>query len=155
MAHARQQIRAAVAALLMRSPVTWKAAYTTRMPSSRAVMPYLLVFDDSEPVESISPNGPGVYLRDMAIVVAGRLRLPGNSDTESVEDAMDNLAVAVETALTFATLQADVDLLHGLRLASTEKVVVISEDAAPQYAEVTLNYVARYATQEGLPETLI
>lgn len=155
MTHARQQIREAAATVLKASPSTWGSVFETRIPSSRAVLPYLMIFSDGEAENQESDNLPGVYLRDLNLVVAGRLRLPGNSDTETVEDRMDALAAEVETKLTFAALLAALPQLKRLRLTNTEQVVVIDEQDSPQYAEVTLSFVAQYATAEGLPETLI
>ena len=155
MSHARQQVREAVATLLKVSPVTWGPVFETRIPSSRAVLPYLLVFSDGESVEAISVNSPGVYLRDLNVIVAGRLRLPGNNDTETVEDKMDALASEVETKLSFSAMVATLSQLKSIRLASTEMSVIVNEDDAPQYAEVTLAFVAQYATAEAAPTTLI
>ena len=155
MTHARQTIREAAATLLKTSPTKWGQVFETRIPTSRAVLPYLLIFSDGESVENVGQNLAGVYLRSVNIVVAGRLRLPGNNDTQTVEDGMDALAEEAETKLTFTALQAAVASLQSMTLNSTEMVVVVSEDDAPQYAEVTLNYTARYVTAEGAPGTLI
>lgn len=155
MTHARQQVREAAATLLKVSPTTWGQVFETRIPSTRAVLPYLLIFSDGETSEAISPNSAGIYLRDLTLLVAGRLRLPGNNDTETVEDRMDALADEVETKLSFAALLAAVPQIKGLRLTGTEMIVVTNEQDAPQYAEVTLSFVARYATAEGTPGTLI
>jgi hypothetical protein len=153
--HARQQIREAVATLLKATPVTWGAVFETRLPTSRAVMPFLMVFSDGESSEAVSDNNPGIYQRDLSLIIAGRLRLPGNNDTETVEDRMDALAAEVETKLTFTALLATLTQLKALRLVSTEMVVVTSDDGAPQHAEVTLAFVAQYFTQEGTPSTLM
>jgi len=155
MTHARQTIREAAAVLLKASPIKWVSVFETRIPTSRAVLPYLLIFSDGESVENVGQNLAGVYLRSVNITVAGRLRLPGNNDTQTIEDSMDALAEEVETKLTFTTLQASVAALQSLMLNSTEMSVVINEDDAPQYAEVTLSYTARYVTAEGAPGTLI
>ena len=155
MSHARQQIREAAATLLKATPSTWGQVFETRIPPSRAVMPYLMVFSDGEAIGPSTVNQSGVCQRDLNLVVAGRLRLPGNNDTETVEDRMDALAVEVETKLTFSALLATLGQLKGLRLTNTEMVVVTDEQDAPQYAEVTLAFVARYFTAEALPETLI
>jgi hypothetical protein len=155
MTHARQQIREAAATALRATPAAWGQVFETRIPSSRAVLPYLMVFGDGDAVDASSVNLPDTYLRDLNLVVAGRLRLPGNNDTETVEDRMDALAAEVETKLKFSTLLTTLTQLKGLRLTSTEMLVVIDEQDAPHYAEVTLQFIARYATAEGLPETLI
>jgi hypothetical protein len=155
MTHARQQIREAAATALRATPAAWGQVFETRIPSPRAVLPYLMVFSDGDAVDASSVNLPDTYLRDLNLVVAGRLRLPGNNDTETVEDRMDALAAEVETKLKFSTLLTTLTQLKGLRLTSTEMLVVIDEQDAPHYAEVTLQFIARYATAEGLPETLI
>ena len=153
--HARQQIREAVATLLKVSPATWGPVFETRIPSSRAVLPYLMVFSDGESADQISVNSPCVYLRDLNLVVAGRLRLPGNNDTETIEDRMDALAAEVETKLGFSSLLTTLSQLKSIRLTSTEMNVIVNEDDAPQYAEVTLAFVAQYATTEAAPTVLI
>lgn len=155
MTHTRQQIREAAATLLKVAPTAWGPVFETRIPSPRAVLPYLMIFSDGEAVDASSVNYGGGYVRDLALVVAGRLRLPGNNDTETVEDKMDALASEVETKLSFATLQAAIVQLKALRLTSTEMLVVTDDQAVPQYAEVTLSFVARYATAEGAPTTPI
>jgi hypothetical protein len=155
MSHARQQIREAAATLLKVSPSTWGQVFETRIPSSRAVMPYLMIFSDGEVIDPSTVNLPDAYQRDLNLVVAGRLRLPGNNDTETVEDRMDALAVEVETKLKFSALLLTLTQIKSLRLVTTEMVVVTDEQDAPQYAEVTLSFVAQYFTAEGAPETLI
>jgi len=153
--HARQQIREAVATLLKVAPSTWGPVFETRIPTSRAVMPFLMIFADGESVDSISVNSPGVYFRDMNIAVAGRLKLPGNNDTETVEDKMDAVSSEVETKLGYSALLATLPQIKGFRLVSTEMTVIVDDQDAPQYAEVTLAFVARYATAESAPTTLI
>jgi len=155
MSHARQQIMDAAATLLRVSPAAWGQVFESRIPATRAVMPYLMIFSDGEAAEKISADAPAVYSRTANLVIAGRLRLPGNNDRETVEVRMDALAAEVETKLTFAALQAALPQLHALALVSTEQAVVVTEDDVPQYAEVTLTCVAVYATQEGSPATLI
>ncbi len=155
MSHARQQVREAVATLLKVSPVTWGLVFETRIPPSRAVMPYLLVFSDGEAVDSLTVNMAGIYFRDLSLAVAGRLRLPGNNDTETIEDRMDALAAEVESRLSFSALLALLPQIKGIQLTNTEMVVVTDDQDSPQYAEVTLSFTARYATAEAAPETLI
>ena len=118
-------------------------------------MPYLMVFADGESAESISANMPGIYLRDLNIAVAGRLKLPGNNDTQTVEDRMDAVAAEVETKLAFSALLTALPQIKSIRLTNTEMVVVIDDQDSPQYAEVTMSYVMQYATAEAAPTTLI
>jgi hypothetical protein len=153
--HARQKIREAVAALLKVTPTKWGPVFETRIPTGRAVMPYLMVFADGEAAESISANMPGIYLRDLNIAVAGRLKLPGNNDTQTVEDRMDAVAAEVESKLAFSALLAALPQIKSIRLTNTEMVVVIDDQDSPQYAEVTLSYVMQDATAAAAPTTLI
>lgn len=155
MTHACEQISAATAGLLSNTPTVWGEVFETRLPSARAVMPYLLVFDDGEPLDAIAPLAPGIYQRDLNLVIAARLRLPGNNDTETVERKINTVLADIETRMTFQALLATLPQLKGLRLVSVEKVVVTNQDDTPQYAELTLIYVARYYTAEGAPETMI
>lgn len=155
MSHVNQQLIDAVAVVLDAAATSWKFVFKTRLPTSRAVMPYLMLFVADESVAAIETMGPGIYLRDVGLVVAGRLRLPGNNDTETVEERMNTLAADVETRLTFAALQAELPQLQSLRLTGSERTVVINEDDAPQYAEITLSLVARFATQEGAPSVFL
>lgn len=155
MSHARQQIREAIATRLRTSSSQWGTVFETRLPTARAVMPYLMVFADGESEMPATDGEPLVYQRHLNLVVSGRLRLPGNNDTQTVEDSMDALAAQVETTLTFASVQVSLPQLQKLHLTSTEMVVVTNEDAQPQHAEVTLAFVAEYHTQEGIPATLV
>ena len=155
MSHARKQIREAAATLLRATPSTWGTVFESRLPTTRAVMPYLMIFSDGEASQKISANSPAVYSRTANIVISGRLRLPGNNDKETIEDKMDAVAVEVETKLTYTTLQAVITQLQSLTLLSTEQALVVGEDDSPQYAEVTLTFAAGYATLEGSPATLI
>lgn len=155
MSHARQQIRTAARALLAASATHWSLVLGSRLPTPRAVMPYLMVFSDGEPAAPVTDNAPLIYQRDMSLIVAGRLRVSGNNDNETIEDSMDDLAAEVESTLTFAALQAQLAQVQRLWLTSTEMVVVLSEEGQPQYAEVTLAFVVRYFIQEGVPDTLL
>lgn len=156
-AHARQAIREGAAGLLKTSPVAWGSVFETRLPKSRPTKDFLLIFSDGDAAEKDTVGMVGDYERRCNLVVVGHLRLPGNTDTETVEDRMDAVAAEVETKLTFSTLQAVSGLgkLKGLSLTSTEMVVIVDEKEKPDHAEVTLLFVAEYATAEGSPATLI
>lgn len=154
MSHARQQIREAVATLLRVSPTTWGSVFETRLPKKRTTADFLMVFADGEASVNQSSDAPAFYLRSCNLAVVGHLRLPGNTDTETVEDRMDAMAAEIETKLTFTTLRAQV-AIQQIHLLSTEMVVIVDSEDAPDHAELTLSFVAEYATQAGLPEALI
>ena len=79
MTHARQQIREAAATVLRVSPTAWGQVFETRIPTARAIMPYLMLFADGETIAPGSVNLSDVHQREISLVVAGRLRLPGNN----------------------------------------------------------------------------
>ncbi len=155
MTYAAQQICEAAAALLKAAPVTWGLVLETRLPTARAVMPYLLVFGATTPASPVTASAPMVLERNLSLVVAGRLRLPGNNDTETVEDRMYALASEVESTLTFAALQAVIPQLQQLYPVEVDPVVVLNAEDAPQHAEITLTFAVRYLTQEGAPDVLL
>lgn len=156
-AHARQAIREAAATLLRTTPTAWTTVFETRIPKTRPNKNFLMVFSDGDVSEKTNADTPGLYQRRCALHVVGHLRLPGNTDTETVEDQMDAMAAEIETKLTFATLQAasGMTLLHGLVLGATDMAVVVDEEDKPMHAELTLSFVADYFTTEGSPATLI
>ena len=156
-AHARQAIREGAANLLKTSPANWGQVYETRIVKKRPTKDFLIVFSDGDASEKDSIHEIGDYERRCTLVVVGHLRMPGNTDTETIEDRMDAVAAEIETRLTFSTLQAVSGLskLGSLDLTSTEMNVVVDEQDQPDHAEVTLLFVAGYTTAEGSPATLI
>lgn len=155
MSHTRQQIREAVATLLNTSATLWARAYETRIPSSRQVWPYLMVYAVNEAATAELIHSPNVYTRDLTIHVVGMLRLPCSGDTETIEDKMDAIASSVETKLTFATLKAALSGVESLVLESTSMDVVVTEEGAIDHAELTMVWRAGYSTAEGSPDTFI
>lgn len=153
--HARQQLRKAVVALLHRASPLWSAVCDTRLPTRRVVGDFLMVFSDGEASRNEGDDWTPAQVRAANVAVIGRLGLPGNSDTASVEDKMDAVAEAIETAITFAALQTVIPELKSLALGSTEMNVIIDETDQPMHAEISLNFVAEYATQEGAPSLFI
>jgi len=155
--HARQAIREAAATLLRTSPSAWATVFETRIPKTRPTKNFLMVFCDGDVSVKDNENTPANYQRRCALHVIGHLRLPGNADTETVENQMDAMAAEIETKLTFTTLQAVTGLtqLQGLSLGATDMAVIVDEEDKPMRGELTLSYTADYFTQEGVPATLI
>lgn len=153
--HARQQIRKAIVSMLHRASPLWSIVCDTRLPTRRVVGDFLMVFSDGEASRNDGDDWNPAQARTANISVIGRLGLPGNSDTSSVEDKMDAVAEAIETTLTFATLQAVLPEVKSLALVNTEMTVITDETDQPMHAEISLNYVAEYAIQEGEPSLFI
>ena len=154
MSHARQTIREGVATILSANPVSWKSVTETRIPSSRQIWPYLMVFTESDQSTAATVTTPCVYTREVILHVGGMLRLPGTGDTYTAEDKMDSVAAEIETTLTQTTLRAAVSGVESLELQRTTMEIVIEEDGI-DHAEVVLTFKIAYATLEGLPEAFL
>lgn len=157
MSHARQTLREAIASLLASSPSTWSQVIESRIPSSRVIWPYLMVYAAQESAEKISVESPCIYLRRVEILVVGMLRLPGSGDTQTIEDKMDAMAEEIETKLTNTTLRAVSGVLQieSLSLTTTTMDVVVDEEQAPDHAEVQLSFDVAYVTTEGVAATIL
>lgn len=152
--HARQKIREAVATVLSRNPVVWKhdAVTQTRIPSTRQIWPYLMVFAESETSSQLTVNDPCVYEREVTITVAGMLKMP--TDTSIIEDKMDECAAEIEQKMTQSALRNELSQIQSLTLISTSMEVVQEEDGI-DHGEVITSWRISYATLEGSPDTLI
>ncbi len=157
MTHARKQIRDAVRKVL-KTNNKWKLVTGTRLPSSRNVWPYLMVFAINEDAEADTVNNPVVYQRDVNISVAGMLRLPGTGDTIDIEDQMDEIADEIEKTLTQSALRTQLTTsvpIQYITLINTNLEVVTEEEVSPDHAEVILTWQIGYSTAEGAPGILI
>jgi len=153
--HARQTIREGAAALLKVSPSTYSSVQESRVPSSRQIWPYLLVFADAEVSDLLTEDIPGILSRSMQLVIVGMLRMPGNGDTQTIEDKMDAMTAELETKLSFSTLQAAVGAVKGMTLTGTTMEVVLTPEEAISHAEVTQVWQVDYYTADGSPEALL
>lgn len=152
--HARQQIREAVATVLSRNPVAWKhdSVTQTRIPATRQIWPYLMVFAESETSGQLTVNDPAVYEREVTITVAGMLKMP--TDTSIIEDKMDECAAEIEKKLTQSALRNELQQIQSLTLISTSMEVVQEEDGI-DHGEVITSWRISYSTLEGSPDVLI
>ncbi len=154
MAHARQQIIEDVVDILNATPTTWKTALAGRVEPLRIIWPYLLVFADSEKEEAMTVHSPSPITRDMSLNVVGKIKLPGNADTSSIEDSMNALCSEVETKLTSAALRATLPNTR-LSLEATDMNVMVTEEDKIDHAEIIMSFSVKYQTLEGSPDTLI
>ena len=156
MAHARKQIRDAVAAALAPTPSTgtWSHVHPSRIDLARQI-DYLKVFADSDAADVQGIDEPILYDRTVSLVSVGMLRLPGTGDTVTIEDKMDALAEEVETKLTNAVIRALLPGIGWIALDTTRMDVVVTEEIKPDHAEVTLAWNASYATEEGAPDVFV
>jgi hypothetical protein len=157
MSHVRKTIRDAVITLLNASThAKWTLAYPTRIPLHRQQpWDYIMVYPSEEPVQAELIHSPNVYTREMTLNVIGMLRMPGNTDTQTIEDKMDAMAVDIETRLTYAALSAAVAGVESFYLVSTAMDVIVTEDDKVDHAELSTVWRVGYSTAEGAPETFI
>jgi hypothetical protein len=148
-------IVASMVAILAIEPASWQAIFPSRVPAYRQGWPYLLVFSAGDVSKRELVNDPGFYDRISEIMVIGMLRMPGNNDTETIEDKMDALAAEVETRLTETAMRGYLDGFDRFWLASTNLSVVIDDSDRISHAEVALTYRVAYATLEGVPAEFI
>ena len=153
MSHARKQIRTAFKEIL-KGGRNWKTVLETRIIPTRQVMPFLMVFSDSEPTIGLNVQNPNIYERDLSISVAAVVKI-GN-DTTTLEDQMDVIAIEIEEKLTTTALVAKIpNKSISLTLDNQSYTVVVDVDDNIDYAEVLINWTVKYFTQEGQPETLL
>lgn len=150
--HARQKIREAVATVLSRNPVAWKSVTQTRIPSTRQIWPYLMVFVESESILSSTVNNPAALDRELILTVAGMLKMP--TDTSIIEDRIDECAEEIEQKLTQSAMRVELAQVKSITLINTSMEVVQEEDGI-DHGEVITSWRISYSTLEGSPDTLI
>ena len=155
MSHVRKLVRDGIADLLDVNKVLYSSVYRSRVQSTRQVMPYVMIFSEGESDEVISVCDPTVYNRTISINVIGLLKMPTGSDTQTIEDKMDDMAVEIENKITGGALRALVPSVQTLRLTSTILEVVITTDDTISHAEVTIKMEVGCATTEGVSSSLI
>jgi len=148
--HARRSILEAVATILNTSPTKWTRAYITRGKVQREVQSYITVFAGPEPVDPQLIHPTNIYMRDLTIVTRGYARV---ADMQIVETTMDAIAESLETKLTRAALVATLPKVKSLFLAASD--MDVDEEEERPLGMVTLTWIARYATTEGVPGTFI
>lgn len=148
--HVRQQVREAVGAVL--STGSWNHVFESRIPPQRDVLPYLLVYVESESSENLTIHPQVIQSRQMILSVRGNDRI---ADNEYVEDAVDALAEEIEQALTHNALNAALGgQLKSIELTNTF-IDNVEDDDERQYFSIGLDYLVTVHTLEGQPETLI
>ncbi len=154
MAHQRKLIRQAVVALLASASTAAGARVQgTRVePHKKSQLPAISVYTLREEIDEDASAGtaPRELLRVCKVEITGWV---AHSDLVPVDDAMDNLAEQIETAM-------DVDPYLGTAAAdsvleSTEMQVVEDDGRSdPLVGIVTLTYAVTYRTSPAAPAAL-
>jgi hypothetical protein len=153
MAHARKQIRTAVASLVSGLSTTGSRVYPSRVYSlAEEDLPSLSVFTvdagNDEVVTRISMGSPGSpprFHRSCPLIIEGHALLG-----ENVDDMLDQIALEVEVAMS-APLTIGSRTLPA-QLQSTSKELI--GDAEDQIGIVRLLYTVPYVTAENTPDVL-
>lgn len=143
MAHARQQIREALAAVVTGLATTGAAVFQSRMRAQEA-LPCLLVTTLDESVER---TGIGDELeRDLEVAVIGVAKAAAN-----VDDTLDTIAAEVETAIGPNNTLGG--LVRGLELRSVS--IEFDDELEQPVGTVRLTYRCTYFTTAGVPGTTL
>jgi len=116
--HVRQQIRERAKSLLIGLPTTGANAFVGRTwPTPDEVLPCLMIYTLDEPALEIAMGGMGMgarQMRSVALKIHGRHRL---DDDEALLNALDAMALEVETVLLAAGAFAP--LIHAIALTGS------------------------------------
>lgn len=152
--HSRTLIREAVAGILKQETGLWAHVYESRIDYPRAVWPYLKIYADRDDNTRLSVHSPHTQEHALSLNIVGLLKIPAG-ETETIEDQMDAMAALIEQTLTEAQLHGTLPLVKELTLQSSQMDVVLSTDDTISHAEVSTNWLIKYMTLEGVPETLL
>jgi len=152
MAHAKEQVRKAAATLLDAVVPDLGLIWQHRDPPDRgAGGDYVLVYVESETVETLGIEQDALQRREMLLSIRGRLR---DWEGEPDEDRADDFCETIEQTLTFAAMAAQLsNKLHILQLESTG-VQEVEDDDARTFLEVALDFRVDVHTTQSAPQTL-
>lgn len=148
--HARQAIRYAVAELMRATATAGANVFPSRLFSlDETELPSISVYttDEStaETVTKITLARPALIQRELPVIVEAHAVMD-----ESVDDALDNLAVEIEEAMARPIRVGERQI--PARLVSTQ--TTFSGDGDQQVGVIRLIYSAAYSTRENAPDSL-
>lgn len=152
--HARTLIRETVAGILKQETALWAHVYESRIDYPRAVWPYLKVYADRDDNTRLTVHSPHAQEHALSLNIVGLLKISAG-ETETIEDQMDAMSALIEQTLTEEQLHGTLPLVKELTLQSTQMDVILSTDDTISHAEVSTNWLIKYMTLEGVPETLL
>lgn len=147
MAHVRQQIREAVAALVTGLTTTGTRVYQSRLHTLRdANLPCLLVNTDDEAVESISMHAPATLERELVVMVRAVAKATANLD-----DTLDQIMSEVETVLGAAGVLSSLAKISALKSVRVE----MDDSLEKPVGVASMEYMVRYYTNANAPQTAL
>lgn len=149
MAHARQQIRVALAALLTGLTTTQNRVFTSRnIVLQDNEMPAIEITTNDENVQMIDIHS-GILERDLSIDVIAKVQAIDN-----VDDLLDDIIAEIETRINATPINRTLNgLCQGLELSSIE--IGIDESLATPVGQAVLRYQAQYHTNPATPDIIL
>lgn len=147
MAHVRQQIREAAAALLTGLATSGERVYQNRLhPLADANLPCLLINTDSEEIERLNISAPA----DMERVLELSVRCVAKA-TANLDDALDTMLAEVETVLGSAGVMPT--LIKSIEMKSLH--IEMADGKESPVGVATMDYRITYITASNAPSTAL
>lgn len=149
MAHARQQIRDALALLLIGLPQTGSRVFTSRnIVLQDAELPAIEINTNQEAVQLQDIHG-GILERDLTIDIIVKTKVVTQLD-DRLDDIIADIEAKINANQTNRTLNG---LCQGLDL--TELDIGIDESLATPVGQAVLRYKVQYHTPASNPQTIL
>lgn len=149
MAHARQQIRIAIAALLTGLNQTQNRVFTSRnIVLQDSEMPAILVETNAEQVQLVDIHS-GILERNLTIDLMIKVK-----NVSQVDDLLDEIIAEVEAIINFSPANRTLNgLCQGLELSSIE--IGIDESLATPVGQAVMRYQTQYHTNPATPDLIL
>ena len=143
--HARQTLLTTLqTALKAATTPPWRGVFVASVAPGKAALPALLIGQPTEVVADAGLYGLRRQERTLTVTVTGLMT--ARPDPEGTRADLNEIAEAIETTVTLATLTSADDL----GLVQTETDDMPDESGL---VSITLTWWVRYATREGRPGT--
>jgi hypothetical protein len=149
MAHAREQIRVALAQLLTGLSITQSRVYTSRnIVLQDSELPAIEITTNDEQVSFVDIHS-SVLERNLSIDLIAKVKAVDN-----VDDLLDDIIGQIEARINASTANRTLNgLCQGLDLTSIE--IGIDESLATPVGQAVLRYQAQYHTNPATPEIIL
>lgn len=149
MAHARQQIRVAIAALLNGLAITGSRVYTSRnIVLQDSEMPAIEINTNEETVEAQDIHSL-ILERNLIVQIMVKVKVVGN-----VDDNLDDIIAEIESRINASTSNRTLNgLCQGLELSDID--IGIDESLGTPVGQAVLRYQVQYHTNPATPQTVL
>lgn len=149
MAHARQQIRDALAQLLTGLPQTATRVFTSRnIVMQDDELPAIEINTNEETVEPLDIHSLTLE-RNLTVQIMVKVKVVNN-----VDDSLDDIIAEIETRINASTSNRTLNgLCQGLELSDID--IGIDESLATPVGQAVLRYQLQYHTNASDPQTIL